>query len=461
MAAAFAFAHALAFFAYLRPEIEAGVPHDMVEYRDLANSLLNGRYGTFQDGEFRPSYYPTPGYPAALAGVYAVLGTGPASDLGVAVVQAGIFAGICLVLYSLGTRIWSGPAGATAAILAATYSPLAYYAALRLTELLSAALVLGSLALVLRAVRDQGRVTWIAVGGIQAWLTLTRSVFQVFIPVLVAIALLPLTARVRGRMVNASLLIAVFVIGIVPWVTFNAVNFGQPAIVLESTGKLVLNGTWSRVFDNRVAAGLAPLVATTTVLSDEDLRQAVLRIDLDPNRTQDMILFVRQWQHDYIENERASRLPPREALAVGRQIGQDNLEAAKSNIERDPLRYAKSRLVYWPMAWVSHTPLRQGDLGREPVPLRLAYWGYQAVLASLALLGAGLLWCRRRETALFVAGPLVILQVAYLPFQVDPRFTLPADPLLLLLASFGVVWLGERLSRARLATWIVRRRASG
>lgn len=456
--------HAVLFALYLLPDLDVGAK-DMTAYRELAIQLMSGRYHQWDVPYADPVWYPTPGYPLFIALGYSAFGVSNVAVVGMQVLLLGL---ICVLAFVLASDLFSKRIGYIAALLVATYSPLAFYASLTLSELL-AALLLVLLVMAVRAgLRESSPWRWAFIGALGGYLVLVRPAFQALMIAVVILAFswerarAPLIARVR----RVALMTGASSVLILPWLIFVSVNFGQAGILVEPPGHAVLLGTWSRAFDDRVFSVLTELVSSEDELSDEELRRVLMPYVTDfslggapslsrflrgsdysaPQYLDDAVRYVRQWQRHYaIQRQARGRFGP-DRLMVYREASAADLEAAIENVRREPARYLKSKLIESPSIWFMNTPLRSDHLGLVPAAARLAYWGYQAVLVALAVVGMVRAFRTNKAGFALLAGPVAVISLGYLPFQPDPRFMIPGQPLMLVLAAVGIDYA---ISRAR------------
>ena len=112
-----------------------GVVDDSRLYADIAmNWLQHGVYGITDSGQVVPTFSRLPGYPAFLAGVFAIFGW--SNFRAVLLIQTLFDLGTCFLIADLARRVFSGRAAKAAFALAALCPFLANYAAAALTETL-------------------------------------------------------------------------------------------------------------------------------------------------------------------------------------------------------------------------------------------------------------------------------------------------------------------------------------
>src|SRR6185295_14730696 len=216
--------HAALFIRYQQPD---WVTHwtDQNGYIGLGHVLAEtGRYTPYPDSpRFVPESNRTPGYPLFLAAVDTFVGH---SHLAIAIAHAALFAIICGLVYAIGLTISTSGVAFAAGLAVAAYPPLPYYGALALTEVFTTFLVTLGMAIWLRAQRTGATRRLVAAGAIFAWTALTRPAFQ-YLPVfLLAAAVLSAGREQRMRRLQQSgVMIAAFVVTLMPWIAYNVVYF--------------------------------------------------------------------------------------------------------------------------------------------------------------------------------------------------------------------------------------------
>lgn len=423
--AAAALAQTLVYRAYLAGDPGsyngAGAAGDQAEYLKLGQQLLHG-------GWIGASHY-MPGLPAVLALCQAVFGN---ALFGIAVVQGLLFAGLVLGAWWLASSATeSTAAGGWAAGLTALNPTLGWYASQALTEFLTGALVFLATVLLYRWTRRQRWLEAALCGLAIAATGYLRAEYLAFAVVFAAAVAIvgALRGRARHAARSAVVLLGATVLAMAPWVIRYTVVTGSPALYNESpVSNLVLMGTWFRIFDPATFAQLERIEKSSV-----------------PNQT---------------AIEEAASVGPRPDLSVrymedvrgpyDRPLGL-TLQMAVGNIRLDTRQWLVNHFLEAPvLIWIGHTPVRQSDASRVPTAARLALWLLQAVLLALALKEAVQAVRSRCAPALGLAflGVGLSLTAVHILIAVDDRFTVPALPLIMLLAG---VALARWRKRPRLA----------
>lgn len=153
-----------------------------------------------------------PLYPYTLGAVFALLG--PDALHGAAVVQGGLGALTCVLVYQLGRRLCTEAIGLTAGLLAAVYGPALFYAGVFLSTTLEVFLALSTLLVVTMARTHPSPARWLSAGMVAGLACLARPNFLLATALLAA--LVPVLARPAGSAPapGGARRAAVFVLGV-------------------------------------------------------------------------------------------------------------------------------------------------------------------------------------------------------------------------------------------------------
>ena len=101
--------------------------------------------------------------------------------------------------------------------------------------------------------------------------------------------------------------------------------------------------------------------------------------------------------------------------------------------------------------WAAEIPVRYSDINRlAPWTIR-AIWLPQAVVMGLAVWGVVVIVGRGARTAGYAMAALVVYVTAvHTPLYSEARYSLPAMPIVLLLATMGTAAIGRRKSAHKL-----------
>jgi 4-amino-4-deoxy-L-arabinose transferase-like glycosyltransferase len=430
-----ALVHAIGYIAYLRPEWDTSWS-DQAGYKRLGTVLAEtGEFTRYPDYRvFVPEVIRTPGYPAFVALIYKGFGVG--NDVAVTVVQAFVFAALCVLVYHIGRRAAGERVAITAAALTALFSPLPHFAALVLTEFWTTFVATGAMLVMLRAVQQQRLRDYVVAGVLLSATTLVRPAF-VLLPFFLAGAmpLLIRSQRTRTALTGWGALVLAAGVALLPWFTYNYVNLGQFTLSpAGGIGRGLWEGSWQGYWPGRVQAELT-LIAAQGGDIEAQARKVASATALDPAP---MVRYVREWRdiHDLWDTPQ----DPLERARARVQADQEYLRAAMDNIARDPVGHVWRRSTRGLFVlWAADVPVRYNDINALPTWVIRAMWLAQVVLLLLAAAGALQLWRRGRRTeALLLTLPLVYVTGVHLPLLCETRQSLPVKPLVLALAAVAI-----------------------
>ena len=396
-------------------------PHnDAFEYDYIARSIAAGQ-GYPQTGyllQGGPTAVRGPGYPYLLGTTYAASGDSRTAGrlVGVALGALSVF-----LLYLVAKRIWGRRIGLLAATLAAIFPPLVLLSRDLVSETLFIPLELGALLCVLNYRRSGGAWRWAAAAGVLCGVAaLTRNTA---LALLLPVALGLWTQRPRLR--PAALLPPIVAVGcavlaVTPWIVRDAAEFGRFVPITTSAG-IASAGTYNEYSyldgdthgawrDPQIVPGLTPLFVTPG--RDEAAVDVVLR-----ERAREFA-----WSHPgYVAETTAWNV-----LRLFEVVGGSVVDAHGETVDDRGIGSAVST----------------GE--------RIAI----VIAVILAMLGVAAIWrSRSRDPSLppkIPYGPLFLWLVPILmilvaaPIAGLPRYRLPADPFLLILAAIGLAWVSDR-----------------
>jgi len=441
---AVAFVHGLFFIWYQQPDM-ATAWSDQTGYRRLGEVLAaTGKFTRFPDApQFVPEVIRTPAYPLFVAVIYRLFGVG---QLPVAVAQTILFVGICLLVYGAARLIVSERLAWYAALAVALYSPIPYFGALVMTEVWTTLLFTTASWLTIRAVA-RGRTADFAWLGVILGLTaLSRPAFALYPLALAAAGVIvaPLAGR-RALVREWSAMVVVFALTMLPWFAYNYRTLGvftlSPA---GGVGRGIWEGSWQARWSGRLQNELTHLADDIDDRAelDRSVRAVAAREHLS---AEPMLVYVHQWEDirriwtspvESSERARARVAADREYL----RIGLDNIRAERPG----DLARRLARGVF--VLWAGEIPFRYSEINSLPPRLIHGVWAIQAAIGGMAIGGLiALARHRRAADALWLAVPLVYITVVHFPLLTEARQSLPAQPIVLLLATIGVAQLTRHL----------------
>lgn len=437
---AVALAHAAIFIAYQRPDWTTQWT-DQNGYLMLGRALAQtGRFTRFPaSADYVPEAIRTPVYPAFVAVIDRIFGE---SHAAIAWAQAALFAIICLLVYQIALGALGDRVAVAAGLVTALYPPLPYYGALVLTETLATFLVTAGLALWIHALRRNAATTFVASGLTFAVAALTRPSFQL-LPLFLVVPPLFVSADRRRWWRGCAAMVVAYGIAVLPWIAYNMVEFKaltfSPA---GGPGRQVFEGSWQVLLPGRLEAELT--AAADAAPDTAALDAAVRGIAAREHRPAEPLL---RYVHQHLKIQRIWFEPtdPRQRMSARIAADHEYLRAGIENIRRDPIAWAWGRLTRGAILfWAAEIPIRYSDINRLSTGLIRALWIAQIGLLLLAAVGAIALARAGAWIELGAFAALVVsVSVVHIPMYSEARYSLPAKPIVLLMATAGVIWMAS------------------
>jgi len=436
-----AVAHGVFFIWYQRPDWNTQWP-DQVGYRQLAQALATtGKFTKSPDAlQFVPETIRTPVYPLFVATIYKVAGTG---QVPVALAQTALFAAMCVLVYAIGRRVAGEHVAVVAAAATALFPPFPYFGALVMTELWTTFLFTLSIWMAMRALESKSLASFAALGVVLGLTALSRPVFFLFPFALAAVGVVifPVARVKHAPSLRAwAMLCVAAAVTLLPWLTYNYVTLGRFTMApAGGVGRGLWEGQWQATWSGRVQDELTRIADATDdrALLDERVRAIA---DREHTSAAPMLEYVHQWQDirriwtTADVNERAAA-----RIAADREYERVALE----NLRHDSWAHLTRRLargVY--LLWAGEIPIRFSDINQLSTRTIRAIWAVQAALVAAALAGLVVLFRAGRKAEALVFGSCILyLTAVHFPLLTEARQSLPAMPVVLLLASVAVVSL--------------------
>jgi len=437
--------HGLFFIWYQQPDWETAWS-DQAGYQRLGEVLAStGKFTRYPEAPaFVPEVIRTPVYPAFLALVYTVAGP---SHVVVALAQAALFVAICGAVFAIG-RILGGPAlGGPAAIVVSLYPTLPYFAALVLTELWTTFVFTLTMWTLVRAVHRQRATDFVWFAVLAAVSALSRPAFFLFLPGVVAMALVlfPLIGWPGRPPAQRWLLaLALFALAMLPWFTYNYVTMHRFTLSpAGGIGRGIWEGSWQGYWSGRVQSELTDLADRTPDRTklDTAVRAVAAREHLDPLP---MLAYTHQEQD--IRRIWTEPQDPMERTRARVEADNEYLRVGLANSAHDRLAHLRRRLSRGLFVlWAADIPVRYTQINELPTAAIRAMWLAQAALLVLAAVGLiALVLAGRVPDALVLAAPILYVTAVHFPLLTEARQSLPAKPVLLVLAVVGARSLAGR-----------------
>jgi 4-amino-4-deoxy-L-arabinose transferase-like glycosyltransferase len=435
--------HGAFFIWYQRPDWSTRWP-DQEGYRKLGAALATtGRFTRYpQSPTYVPEALRTPGYPAFVAAVYAIAGT---RQVTIAIAQTGLFILICGLVFAVARDVAGRRVAITAAAATALYPPLPYFGALVMTEVWTTFLLTLGVWLCFR-VRRTRRASDAVLAGLVIGLTaLSRPVF-----VLLPFALFGVTALAwrREQLLRQWLIAAsVAVLALVPWFTYNYVNFHRVTISPGGGfGRAIWEGTWQGRWSDRLHNELTHTAERLNDRSalDAAVRQLAATAQSDPGP---MLTYVHQWQD--IRRIWDAPIDPYERGIARIQADSEYMRIGIANATKELAPHLWRRLSRGLLVlWAGQIPIRYSDINDAPIWIVRVCRALQVALMALAVYGfARLSASGAAAGALLLATPIVYITAVHWLLLTEARQSLPAVPVLLTLAAAAVAQVQMNVKR--------------
>ena len=433
-----ALAHSALYIVYQQRDWDSSWT-DQAGYDRLGTGLATtGRFTRYPESPtFIPEVLRTPGYPIFVAAVYLLFGTG--NHMAVAITQAFVFAGICLLVYLLARRAADEKTAIVAALMTSLYSPLPYFGALVLTELWTAFVATAAMVLCLKAAQG-GKIRDFAIAGaLFGATTLVRPAF-VLLPFFFAIGvpLLVRAQRTRRALAGWSALVLAATLVLAPWLTYNYLYLGRVTLSpAGGIGRGLWEGAWQGHWPGRVQAALTLLADAPSDRAELDTKVRALAAD-EGLPAGKMLQYVTEWRD--IRAIWDTPTDPMERAAARVRADQEYLLRALALMRHDPVGHLRRRLTRGAfLLWAAEVPIRYGDINATPPIVIRGIWLAQVVLLMCAAWGALVLARSGRWLEVVVLSlPIVYVTGVHLPLLCEARQSLPVKPVVLALAAIGL-----------------------
>jgi 4-amino-4-deoxy-L-arabinose transferase-like glycosyltransferase len=356
----------------------------------------------------------SPGAPLFYAGIYYVTG-GVHPALGrLAIALLGLVT--IVICYLLGRRLAGSVAGLIAAGLAATYPAFVFNTGRLLSEPLAEVTVPGAVLAFLWASDHRRWWMWLAPGLLIGLSALVRPEYLLFGVALAALAL------VRRGPVAAAVLAAAFALPIAPWAIHVSGEAGRFVPVTTGAGKALFIGSYlpgDGIHDRVKIALMERYLGMRDVTPEQRARQP-----MEP-----------------LLDRVAAKYPALARDAALNRIGRENLGRY---VREDPLGVAG--MMANKMRWMWR--------GSSGAMLSAPAIALQLAILAFALAGLVILAIRRRFEALLLGVLIVGLTIFSGVVLAAPRRNLALMPLVMTLASTGIVTLAV-YARAAIRTRVL------
>jgi 4-amino-4-deoxy-L-arabinose transferase-like glycosyltransferase len=219
---------------------------DTIQYQQLALNLIENRVFSSSKGPpFEPEIYWTPGYPIFLATVFTFAGI---KSYVAIFLQLLIGSATCLLVFSIGKSVFGPKVGLLAGIIAGLEYSSIFYSNVLLTETLFTFLFAAHALFLLRffSTKKNG---WIAASAIFLGIsTLTRPVCIYFPVFLCLVFIVHFRSDPKKGIIKYSVFLIIFLAVIMPWMTRNLSVSGK--FLVSSAQEQVLDWTLYKIIDS-------------------------------------------------------------------------------------------------------------------------------------------------------------------------------------------------------------------
>ena len=404
-----------------------------------------GMFTRFPDApRFVPEVLRTPLYPMFVAVLYKMFGV---HQLPVALAQTVAFMLICIVVYATARRVAPEPVAVGAAAATALFAPIPYFGALVMTEVWTTLLFTVSMWLAVSALPDRGLARFAWLGCLIALATLSRPVFVLFPFALAAVGLVLFPVfgvRRRPRPAQWIVMVAVFAATMAPWFAYNYVTLGRFTLSpAGGVGRGLWEGSWQATWSGRLQNELTHLADDIDERAELDRRVAMIaareHLPAGP-----MLEYVHQWED--IRVIWTTPTDPYQRAVTRVQADEEYRRVGVENIRRDSASHLTRRVARGLFVlWAGEIPFRYSEINALPSAIIRACWAIQAAIFLLGLWGGYALLRASAAAGLILLAPIVYISAVHFPLLTEARQSLPAQPMLLLLATIGAAQLTGHL----------------
>lgn len=351
----------------------------------------------------KPFILKTPTYPLFLGLLYSVFGHSPILIL---IVQSILFSASCIILYYIARSVCDEKVSLLASIGLALYFPVAYYASGVLTEILSVFLTVLVVLFWMRYVQASRKVD-LALCGILLGLDILCKPIMLLFPIVIALHVLWVKIKKTGLVKDLLVFFVVLSLTLAPWVVRNYLVFHEFILLSKDNFQSLL------------------------LVSVLEHRSSLWDWDMWGSRPND----PRLQELEVIRNKIRAEIKDQPS----RHEEDYFLPEALKVIRDDPVRYVQASLIRALRLWISYPT-------QSSVPVKLAVIGFDVTLLILAFVGIAFSRARWKQLSVFWL-PIVYITLLQMPLHVEPRYSAPMKPYLMIFISIGVVELVQRIRR--------------
>ena len=368
---------------------------DGYEYDAIAWSFAQGE-GLMLQGQ--PYVVKPPTYHLFVGVLYFLFGHNPILILFVQTLLYGI---TCIILYFVARKYFDEPSSLLASLLLAIYFPLANYASGVLPEILAVFLSVVAILFWIRYSQSNQRLDLFLCGLVLGAIILCKPALF-FLPLVFIGQFVLRGARFRRIVLTSGILLLGVAMPLSLWVERNFMTFGE--FILLSKG---------------------------------NMGSVVLRSVIDEDYKYGLWNDVHEWNHPNSQDPRLAvkrEIERRVELASAKNPSKSTdrlyLEETWRLIQADPVSYLSGAFVRIFRLWISHPTA-------SSIGTKYLVAAFDIGVLILAVTGGVANRTRWRELSVFWL-PIVYITLIHLPMHVEPRYSAPMKPFLLIFSALGV-----------------------
>jgi hypothetical protein len=231
---------------------------------------------------------------------------------------------------------------------------------------------------------------------------------------------------------------------LVPWLAYNYIFLHRVTMSpAGGIGRGIWEGSWPGTWSGRLQSELTSVAEDAPDRATLDARVTALaaheHLDAGP-----MLTYVHQWTD--IRRIWTEPTDPAERSAARIRADQEYLRVGLDNIRHQSAGHIARRIARGAfILWAGDIPFRYSTINRlPPLVIRLG-WLIQAAMMAAAVYGIWVLAGRGLVAeACILAAPIVYVTAVHIILLTEARQSLPAKPLVLVLATIGIASLLAR-----------------
>src|SRR6185312_9446329 len=225
-----------------------------------------------------------------------------------------------------------------------------------------------------------------------------------------------------------AILLAAFGITMLPWFTYNYVNFGRFTLSpAGGMGRGTWEGSWQNTWSGRLQAELTPI-------ADDISDRATLDARIEEIAAREHLPAgpMLEYAHQEQDIRRIWTTPADPAARVAARVDADNeyMRVGLHNIRQQSASHVAARLARGVfILWAGEIPVRFSDINALPTSVIRAMWAVQALLVLAALAGIyALIRGGRAAEGCTLGAAIVYVTTVHFPILTEARQSLPAMP---------------------------------